>query len=341
MLRLALIGFGTVSQGLAKLLVEKADRLAAEHGARFQVNAIATGRHGTLYDPQGLDLSAALHSVQSGGLNTYLGAQSDWDNLRIIREGEVDVVVENTPTDLVDGGPAMAHISSALERGKHVVTANKGPIALAYRRLSELARQNNAQLLFEGTVLSGTPILSLQRYGLGGCRITGVKGILNGTTNYILSQMESGLGYEDALQQAQALGFAEADPSADVDGWDALAKVVILANVVMGANLSVADVAREGITGITINDIEQAKVQGKRWKLIGQATMEEGQVTASVRPTLVEFSDPLAGVGAAMNALTFETDVLKSVTITGAGAGGPQTGFAVLSDLLELHRRLG
>jgi len=338
---LALVGFGTVSQGLARLLVDKADVLEQQHGATFRVTTIATHSRGTLHDPAGLDLSAALRAAQTGSLEAYPGDDlKRWDGVQAIQNSGAQVVVENTPTNLDDAEPAMTHFKTALEGGQHVITANKGPIALAYKALEQLAQKHHVHLLFEGTVLSGTPILSLARCGLGGCHISQIKGILNGTTNYILSQMEEGMGYDEALRRAQALGFAEADPSADVDGWDALAKVVILANVLMGANLSVGDVKREGIAGITATDVARAKAEGRRWKLIGSARREGETIKASVQPTLIPLDDPLAGVGAAMNALTFYTDVLQSVTIRGVGAGGPQTGFAVLSDLLELHRRL-
>lgn len=333
--RLALIGFGTVAQGLARLLLERGEALRARYGARFEVSAIATRTRGTVYDPQGLDLERALAAEGLEGAGpAYAGSP-----LELIREAGVDVVVENTPTNLEDGQPALDHVRAALKIGKHVVTANKGPIALAYRQLDALAQENGVRLLFEGTVLSGTPVLNLARWGLAGCRLRAVRGILNGTTNYILSQMEAGMDYDEALAQAQALGYAEADPTADVEGWDALAKVVILANVLMGANLKVAEVARQGITHLTAREVERAKAQGRRWKLIGQVVRDGPTLRASVEPTLLPLDDPLAGVGAAGNALTFETDVLERVTVIGAGAGGPQTGFALLNDLLELHRR--
>lgn len=338
--KVALIGFGTVSQGLAKLLLEKSESLKRQYGVEFQVVAITTHSRGSVYDPEGIDLNVALGAIQNGSLAAYPKGTKGWDSLQTISEAHADVVVENTWTNLEDAEPALAHFKAALESGKHLITANKGPIALAYPELTQLAKANNVHLLFEGTVLSGTPILSLARSGLGGCELSAVKGILNGTTNYILTRMETGMSYDDALKKAQELGFAEADPSADVDGWDAVAKIIILANVLLDANLKVADVEREGITNITVADVERAKAAGKRWKLIGQAKREDGSVKASIKLTLLPLDDPLASVGAAMNALTFYTDVLESVTITGAGAGGPQTGFAILSDLLELKRRL-
>lgn len=328
-----------MAQGFANLLLTQAD-LIQQQGAEFQVVAISTHSRGSVVDPNGLDIKAALEAVQSGTLENYPGGEKGWDNLKIINESTADIIVENTLTNLDDGEPALSHFKAALQQGKHVVTANKGPVVLAYPQLTALAKANHAHLLIEGTVMSGTPVLNLAHFGLGGSRIREVQGILNGTTNYILTQMETGMNYDDALKQAQDLGFAEADPTADVEGWDALAKVVILANVLMDADLKVGDVERQGITHISIGDVEKVKADGQRWKLIGRVEKEGEAVKASVKPMLIPLSDPLVAVGAAMNAITFYTDVLKSVTITGAGAGGPQTGFAILSDLLELHRRL-
>ncbi|UCF49661.1 MAG: homoserine dehydrogenase, partial [Thermoplasmatales archaeon] len=193
---------------------------------------------------------------------------------------------------------------------------------------------------FEGVVLSGTPAINLAKLTLAGNNITAFKGILNGTTNYILTRMEEGMAYEDALKKAQDLGYAEADPTGDVEGLDALGKVVILTNVVLGKKITWQDVERRGITQITIEDIEKAKSEGKRWKLIGSSEIQkDGSVKAKVWPQKLPLNDPLAGVSEATNALTFFTDELGPVTIVGPGAGRRETGFALLIDLLELNRR--
>jgi homoserine dehydrogenase len=219
-----------------------------------------------------------------------------------------------------------------------VVTSNKGPAALAYREMSDLAEQNGVKFLIEGTVVSGTPILNLADGPLAGCAISAVRGILNGTTNYILTQMEEGNSYEDALAKAQELGYAEADPTGDVEGYDARAKVTILTNVVMGQNFAIDDVACEGITKISKDDISDAKSRGARWKLIGSTEIKDGVVTASVKPEMVPLSHPLAGIMGATNALTFSTDLMGDITIVGAGAGRKETGFSILTDLLHIHR---
>jgi len=258
------------------------------------------------------------------------------DTLEMIREAEADVLLEATYTDIKTGEPATSHIRTALEKGMHVTTTNKGPLALFYQDLSALALTANVRFLFEGTVMSGTPVLNLLRETLAGSDIQEIKGILNGTTNYILTRMEGGLSYKDALDKAQELGYAEAVPDADVLGWDALAKVTILARVVFGAAGNPFDYPCEGITKITAGAIAEAKDQGKRYKLIGKVWKEGSIVRASVQPEEVDLTHPLAGVMGATNALTITTDTLGDVTVVGPGAGRTETGYSLLIDLLKI-----
>ena len=243
--QLALIGFGTVGQGLAEILLAKGDELAARYGVQFQVVAVSDLLKGSLYNHAGLDLAALLDVVRrTGKLHDYALRQpsralfSGWDSLRTIRDSNADTVVEISWTDVQTGQPAIDHVKAAFESGKHAVLTNKGPVALAYRELAELAAAKGVQFRFEGTVMSGTPTIRLAQSALAGCEITEIKGILNGTTNYILTQMEGGQSYADALAEAQRLGYAEADPTADVEGWDAAGKTVILANVLLGGDLA-------------------------------------------------------------------------------------------------------
>jgi len=339
-MRLLLIGFGTVGQGLAELLVEKREALARDHGFTWSVTGITDMQKGSCYDPAGIDLPRAVELVQQGrSLSTYPGAGCDWDAPTMIARAEADTVVELTYTDIKTGEPATSHVRAALEAGRHVVTTNKGPLALHYRELADLARAKGVRFLFEGTVMSGTPVLNLVRETLTGSAIAEVRGILNGTTNYILTRMEEGLDYASALKQAQELGYAEAVPDADVLGWDALAKVTILANVVFGAALRPDDSPCEGITGISAADIAQARSAGERYKLIGRVWREGDAVRGSVAPQRVPLSHPLAGVMGATNAMTVTTDTVGEVTIVGPGAGRRQTGFSVLVDLLAIGRQ--
>lgn len=330
-MRLLFIGYGTVAQGLSELLLDK----KAEHGLDWQVVGISDMLKGSIYNPDGIDLSTTLKmAAKDEPLSSYKDGGCDWDAAKMIAEADADAMVEVTYTDIKTGQPATDYIRAALERGMHVATTNKGPLALSYRELSQLAKDRGVRFLFEGTVMAGTPLLNLIRVTLAGSDISEMKGILNGTTNYILTQMEGGMDYESALKQAQELGYAEAVPDADVLGWDALAKVTILANVVFGGNLKPDDSPCEGITKISSADIARAQEQGKRYKLIGRVWRDGSQVKASVEPQLVELSHPLAGVGGATNAMSIQTDTLGEVTIVGPGAGRKETGFSLLNDLI-------
>jgi homoserine dehydrogenase len=257
-----------------------------------------------------------------------------------IKETNANTIVEVTYTDVKTGEPALEHIKTAFNVGKNIVSTNKGPVVKQAKKLQEMALSNNVDYGFEGVVLSGTPVLNLVKYCLAGNKIHGFKGILNGTTNYILTRMEEDMSYDDALKKAQELGYAEADPTGDVEGLDALGKVVILINIVLGKNITWKEVKRKGITDITINDIKKARKEGKRWKLIGSAEIKsDNKVYAKVEPIKLPLNDPLAGVGEAINALTFYTDELGPVTIIGPGAGKRETGFSLLIDLLNLNRK--
>jgi homoserine dehydrogenase len=340
MLRLLFAGFGTVGQGLAELLLEGKESLARECGLEYRVVGISDMLKGSVYDPDGVDLERALEAVKNGGsLNDLPRAWTGGDTLAFIQSANADVLLEATYTDIKTGEPATAHIKAALDRGMHVVTSNKGPLALNYHELSALARKRNRHFLFEGTVMSGTPCLNLLRECLAGSGIQEIKGILNGTTNYILTRMEEGLSYEDALKKAQELGYAEAVPDADVLGWDALAKVTILANVVFGATKKPFEYPCQGITEITAEAIAKAKKEHKRYKLIGRVWKEGDEVKASVAPQEIPISHPLAGVMGAVNAATVTSAAMGEVTIVGKGAGRKETGFSLLIDLIHIARR--
>ena len=256
----------------------------------------------------------------------------------MIASVDADVLVEASPTDMTTGEPATGYIRAAMARGMHVITSNKGPIALHFAELRRLAQERGVLLGFEATVMAGTPALRLGWSDLAGCEIQEVRGIVNGTTNFILSAMERGMDYASALAEAQRLGYAETDPTGDVEGYDAAGKAAILANVLMDAHLTPMDVEREGITGITPDMVAAATAAGERWKLIARVWRDAQVVHAVVRPMRLRIDHPLAGVAGVANALTISTDLLGDVTIIGPGAGGVATGFAIISDLLALHR---
>lgn len=335
--KIGLLGFGTVGRGVSEILIEKKDYLKKKYGFKFEIVAVADFKFGNVYNSNGLDLPLMLKEAEAG--KKFSKDVVDWNNLKLIKKSKTDVWCELTFTDLKTGGPATDHVKTALESGKHVVTSNKGPAALQYPKFKKLAEKNNVHFMIEGTVVAGTPVINLAEGPLAGCKISRIRGILNGTTNYMLTEMEKGMSYDDVLKVAQEKGYAEADPTGDVEGHDARGKVTILANVVMGARLNINDVPCEGITGITTGDIEKAAKENKRWKLIGTVEMKGDGVEASVKPEMIDMSHPLAGVTGATNALTFTTDLLGDVTIVGPGAGKVETGFSILSDLLKIQRK--
>jgi homoserine dehydrogenase len=340
--KLAFIGFGTVGQGLVEIMKDKAGELKAQYGFEARVVAISDATKGSLYHPDGLDVDALLKTVRETGSLAGYPAQSGltrgWDSLVTIENSNADTVVEVAWTDLKTGQPAIDHLRAAFKTGKNVVTSNKGPAALAYHELRGLAEANGVEWGIEGTVMSGTPALRLARTALAGCHISEIRGILNGTTNFILTQMEAGASYADALADAQRLGYAEADPTADVEGHDALGKLLILSAVVMDAPLKADQIACQGISHLTLDDVRRAQAEGKRWKLIAQLRRAGDQLEASVGPQAIPASGALAGVGGATNAMTYVTDLLGEVTLVGPGAGRRETGFALLADLLDIQR---
>jgi len=335
--KIAVVGFGSVGQGLATILRDKRREIAELQGADIEIAAVVTRSRGSLYHPNGLDPAELLNAVARGGLNAYPdrpGLQRGLSAEETAALSTIDVLVEVSPTNLQTAQPALGLCYTALSHRKHVVLANKGPVALDYVNLMARARQVNRRVLFEGTVMSGTPSLRLALEALAGCTISRVRGIVNGTTNYMLTQMEQGRPYADVLAEAQRLGYAEADPTADVDGWDAAGKLLILANALFGRMYTMSEFTVQGIRGLTPDDLAQAAAEGLRWKLIAEATAEGG----SVRPVKLPSSHPLSGVSGSSNAIAFTTDLVGDITLVGPGAGGIQTGFAVLSDLLAISR---
>lgn len=336
---LALIGFGGVARALAELIRDDHDRLEAELGFSMRVVAITDLTFGSLMRADGIDLVEALALPRGASFADLEGGHAEPRNEYVIRNSTADAVVEATFTNPVTGEPAISHVRWALESGKHVTTTNKGPVALGGAELSALAAAHNVRFAFEGAVMSGTPVLRFAEQMLAGLKVTSVEGILNGTSNYILGRLESGIDLDAAITEAQALGYAEADPTADIAGSDVRLKVAILANQVLGANILVDEVATEGITGLTARDLADAAKSGKRWKLIGSAERtSDGSVLARVRPVALAADHPLAGISGATNAVTFDTDLLGKVTVAGPGAGRVETAYALLSDLISIDR---
>jgi homoserine dehydrogenase len=340
-LRLSIIGFGTVGQGLAELLSAKSALLRQEFDLDIALVSIANARSGFIYREDGLDIPTLLQLAASQSPLTAHPGITHWENaLEGLRTTSGDILVEATPTNLHDAEPGMSHIRIAISQGMHIVTANKGPGALAANDLFALARQHGVQLRMESTVMAGTPVISTIREGMAGANVYTLRGILNGTTNYILTVMAAGQSYATALADAQARGYAETDPTADVEGYDAVAKTLILAALIFGRSLKPGDVIRQGITTITREQVQQAIEQDKRIKLVASLHLLAGDerkkeaLEARVEPVALPLSDPLARVDGVMNALTVSTDTLSEVTIIGPGAGRVATGQGLLADVI-------
>ena len=336
--RLALLGFGNVGGAFARLLQRKEAELESDYGINFIVTGIATGHHGIAMDPNGLDLDQALALVESVGSLSRLTKIPVPDSLNFVHSVPADVLFENSPVNHENGEPAVTYLRTALERGMHAVTANKGPVVHAYGELTGLAAQRKRKFYFESTVMDGAPIFSLFRSALPAAQLQSFRGILNSTTNLILGRMEDSETFEDAVKYCQQIGLAETDPSGDVDGWDAAIKVAALVTVLMGHPLKPQEVDRAGIRGITAQMVAEAKAQGKRWKLVCTAEKDGNGVKGRVAPELVDPSSPLYSVEGSSSIVEFHTDTLSSLSIVEGNPGPETTAYGLLADFINAVR---
>ncbi len=327
MIKIAIFGFGAVGQGVAEVFIKKRDELRKIIGD-FKVIAI-TDSKSALIDENGINLTDALKIKRS--TNRLL---MDLSTMDVINNYDFDVAIEVTPTNIENGEPGLTHIKECLKKGINVITSNKGPLVVAYRELMKLCDKHGSKLLFEATVGGAMPVIKLVKRDLAGNEIYSIKGILNGTCNYILSRMEKEkLTYEQVLSEAQELKIAEADPSYDVLGIDAAAKIVILANALMNRNVKFNDVERIGITGITPEAFEVALERNYTIRLIAEVGKND---KPKVSPRLIPINHPLA-ISGTLNAILIQTDLAKEICIIGRGAGKIETASAIISDLIELY----
>ena len=338
--RLAFIGYGNVARSLARLLKRKRDLLEQIYDITYSVTGIATGRHGHAVNPDGLDIDKTLELVESGQAISSLSVLDVKDPASVIQNSRADVMLENSPVNTQTGQPALDHIRLALHLGQHAVTANKGPVVHGYRELMELAASQAKLFRFESTVLGGSPVFSVFREAFPLAELASFKGILNATTNIILSRMENGETYEQAVKYCQSVGVAETDPTNDVDGWDAAIKVAALVTVLMNTPFTPQDVNPVGIRGITAEMIAQAKAAGKRYKLVCAVEKVGEKIQARVAPELLDASSPLYGIMNSSTGLTFRTDVLPDYSITVSEregmAGGPvETAYGLFADFVN------
>jgi homoserine dehydrogenase len=338
-MRLLLIGFGNVGRTLAEILRDR-DRYPGLAGLDVVVVGITTATHGSLACPDGIDLARALaEHAAAGSLGADGPERHQLPSMEAIRTLDYDALVElSTLTVGARGEPAIAHVHAALERGRHVVTANKGPVAWAYRELAALAAANGCAFLHEATVMDGAPVFNLARHCLAGNVITRLDGVLNSTTNTVLAAIERGATLGEGVAEAQLIGVAEADPSLDIDGWDAAVKLAALANAAMGADLAPEDVARQSLREVDEAWARGAPARGARVKMV--ATLERDGSTARGRVAAQELpaAHPFARTDGAGSVLRIATDLMGTIVIAEEAPDLRTTAYGVIADLMEIAR---
>ena len=342
-IRIWLVGFGTVGRWLARALDSQSERLARSYGIGVAVVGLANQRDGFIYDPNGLDLTAILELASGGGsIAEHPGVRYWPSTIEGLRATEADLLVEVAASPSSDGEPGFAHMREALERGIPVVTSNKWPVALHGAELAQRAHSQGVAFRAESTVMSGTPVLSALVDGLAGTVPVALRGVLNATANFVLTEMTAGLSYERALSKAQRAGLAERDPSADVEGHDTVAKVMILSALVFGRQLRREQVACRGVTDLDRAVLDRAASSGGRIKHVATLEFAEpdgvGEVTARVEPELVGREDLLASIDGTTNALVFQASPIGQVAVIGPGAGPQLAGQGTFSDLIAVAR---
>lgn len=339
-MRVSVVGLGTVARWLIHALHSQATTLSNRYGISLLVVGVANSRDGFIYDDRGLDIPTVLELAKSGRPITQHPEVHSWSSsLDGLEATEADVLVEATSSPLATGEPGVTHMREALRRQISVVTSNKWPVALHGAELAALARTGRVAFRAESTVMSGTPVLSTLVEGLAGATPVRLRGVLNATANFILTAMETGKSYEEALADAQDAGLAERDPGADVDGYDSMAKTMILAGLVFGEQIRPEDVVRRGISDIDRADVEEAMAASSRIRLVSTLERSEGRLTARVEPVGLPLGDALASIEGVANAVVCEAEPIGEVTITGPGAGPKLAGQGVLSDLIAVACR--
>ncbi|MEM3420758.1 MAG: homoserine dehydrogenase [Candidatus Hadarchaeum sp.] len=336
-MRIIIIGFGNLGKGICKAFVEKSDFLRRMHGLVPKVVAVVD-EFGAVVDEKGLDLPQLLKTAESSKTVAKCpGGKRGKLALDVIDEVSADIVFELTPTNIQNGEPGLTHIKRAMQAGKHVITSNKGPLVVAFKELDSLARKKGVEFRYSASVGGAVPVIGLAKKLLSGNEISEICGVLNGTTNYILTRMSAeGVPQEIIIREAQELGLAEKDPSLDIDGIDTACKITILANAVLGMNAKLSDVKVVGIRRITPDATRLAQEAGQMIKLVGTARRD----LLEVGPKMVPLGHPLA-VGGTLNAVTFKLDLAREISITGFGAGPRETSSSLLGDLIDIHRTLG
>ncbi|HEY7349415.1 MAG TPA: hypothetical protein VH599_13960 [Ktedonobacterales bacterium] len=336
-MRLAVIGFGNVGRAFAGLLKEKAGELASRYDLTCAITGVATRSRGGFIATDGDALDLSESGLPAEGMPPG-AALHVLDTLTFIRACPADVVIEISTLSPLNGQPATSYIQAALESGRHVITANKGPIANAYRSLRDLARERDLALRFESTVMDGTPILNLTEFCLPASRIAGFRGIVNSTTNVVLTAMEEGRSLEEGIAEAQRIGIAEADPSFDLDGWDASAKASVLATVLMDTGVTPAQVERLEVGAEAMRRLAAALPAGHVLRQIAEGRHVGTDARCAVRLETLPANHLFAQIRGTKSILTLQTDTMNDVTIIEDESGPRQTAFGLLSDLVAVAR---
>ncbi len=336
-IKLLLLGFGNAGQAFAKLLLDKRKQIADQFNCEVEVVAIITRSRGSLVDSNGIDLEKACLDIQlTGKFDEGCEAFTSISSMDAARQIDYDVLLELTPLEIFTGQPAINHIKVAFERKKNVITANKGPIAWAFKELQETAEKQGCLFFYETTVMDGTPIFNLMQQTLRMCKVIEINGILNTTTNFVLEEMAKGKDYETIITEGKRRGFIEADPAMDIEGWDAAAKVTALLNVLMSANITPKDIDRTGIENITAEDIKAADEKGCVIKLICNGSIIEGQVKGSVRPMEIRKNELFATIDGTSSVISITTDLMGKLSIVEHAPEIEQTAYGIFNDLLRI-----
>lgn len=373
-LKIAMLGFGNAGRAFARILLDKHQQIKQDYGCDIQTAAIVTGSRGTLLSPagfpadavpsqippesdgqdvtsqgaisqgvtsQGIDLAEAIRQIEEDGrFDENSPFFSRLTALEVVDRADYDVIIELTPLQLFTGQPATDHLRRAMKRGKHAITANKGPIAWAYDELAALAEEQKVQFYFETTVMDGTPVFNLVDETLKYCKVTEVSGILNTTTNFVLEELAKGRPYDEVMEEGRRRGFVEADPSMDMEGWDAAAKTAALLNVLMKAGITPREIDRTGISEITAADIDAAASRGCLIKLLCHGTIQNGKVIGAVRPTEVPKDDLLSHIDGTSSVVSITTDLMGKLPIVEHDPELLQTGYGIFSDLVRIISHL-
>jgi homoserine dehydrogenase len=336
-LKIAMLGFGNSGRALSRIIIDKQIELIQTMGSKLIVVAIATASRGNLIDDKGIDLEKALKDISLNGcFDRKWDAFSELTTKDIIEKVDYDVLIEITPLNIFTGQPAIDNINTAFKRKKHVITANKGPIAWAYNELRDFSKKQEVIFLYETTVMDGTPIFNLVEETLPMCKVKEIRGILNTTTNFVLEEMSKGKDFNAAIAEGQKRGFVEADPAMDIEGWDAAAKLTALINVLMEGNITPPFIKRKGIENITYEDIANAAKENKVIKLLCHASIENGVVVGEVKPEKLEKNSIYANICGTSSVLSIKTDLMGEITILEHDPEIEQTGYGLFSDLIRM-----